>query len=144
MKVQTTGVQDNGVSLLLMLSPSDEILAEQARIVSRIPRQHPIDQLHITLMPSPHSNEPLPSPPPFVDFRKPANLVTHENKTSAYLNVTQASQLELARFVTEIENALGALGIQNKERVFHVSLTNLVGLLGESVAHVWEHASTPV
>ncbi|MDQ9170774.1 hypothetical protein Q8A64_10170 [Oxalobacteraceae bacterium R-40] len=144
MKVSTSTVLDNGSSILLMLEPSEELLSEQARIVSLLPEQVPVKELHVTLMRSAGSAKAFPSPPPFVEFDNEACLVTDGSKTSVYLRATEASQSALADYVASIEELLGVDGLQNKARIFHVSLSNRAGPPGESVANVWEYQAIPV
>lgn len=143
-RVQTSSIKNGGSSILLMVMPSDELLAEQARVVATVPGQVPVGELHITLMRSAPFNKDLPSPPAFVDLCKEARLVSREHKTSVYLPVTQESQQELERYAQALEQALNTTGLYNQDRLFHVSLTNLVGLPNESVANVWEVASQSV
>lgn len=144
MQINTTGVRDNGANILLMLQPSPELLAERNRIIACVPDQTPVRELHITLMRSPRSDIPLPPAPASLQLLTSAQQVSDGDKTSIFLAVTPSSQEELARYVTAIEQALGVSGFQNKERVFHVSLTNRVGDLNASVADVWNHPCTPV
>jgi hypothetical protein len=144
MRVLTSAIDKSGSSILLMLIPNHEMLAEQERIAMLLPGQVPIKALHITLMPLAESDAPLPLPPPCIELESEANLVSNGSKASVYLRASKASQEELARYVTTIERTLNVSGLQNKERIFHVSLTNRVGLPDDSVAHVWEYPSNRV
>jgi hypothetical protein len=144
MKVFTSTVLDNGSSILLMLKPSKELISEQVRAVLIVPEQVPVKELHVTLMRSAGSANALPAPPPFVEFDRAACLVTAGNKTSVYLRATRASQSALADYVARIEELLGVPGLQNRARIFHVSLSNRAGPPGESVANVWEYPAMPV
>lgn len=144
MRVPTSAVRDNGSSILLMLEPSEELLAEQSRIASIVPGQVPVRELHVTLLPSAHSDKSLPPPPPFIDLHKSAYLVKDQNKTSVYLRVTETSQSELARYAATLEETFSAQGLLDKKRIFHVSLTNRSGKPDESVARIREHPSIPL
>ena len=144
MKVAASSVLDNGSSIVLMLEPSAELVSEQARIVSLLPEQVPIRELHVTLMRSAGLAKAFPAPPPFVELEREACLVTDGYKTSVYLRATDASQSALADYAVEIEASLGVPGLRNKARIFHVSLSNRAGPPAESVANVWEYAAMPV
>jgi hypothetical protein len=145
MRVSTSGIVDNGSSVLLMLQPSQALLFKQEWLVAIHPQQVPVTELHVTLMRrSPPSGAPFPAPPAFVEFANDAFLVTEGNKTSVFLRATESSQAELAAYVKRIEEVTKTPGLRNNERVFHVSLTNLVGLPRQSVANVWECAAVPL
>jgi hypothetical protein len=142
MEVATSIVRDNGSSILLMLDASEELTSQQAWVASVLPAQVPVKELHVTLMRSARKAIPFPAPPPFIELCKEAHLVTDGKKASVYLRVTDAFQSKLLRYVEQIEASLKDSGLRNEGRVFHVSLTNLIGLPKESVANVWEYPST--
>lgn len=144
MKAAVSAVHDNGEIVQLLLTPSAEMLAEQSRVVSACVGQVPFPELHITLASSSASDKPLPTPPAYIEFVDVAERVGRTDKTSVYLRVTDASQAQLASYVAEIEVALGVTGLQNPARLFHASLSNLVGTPRGSIAKVWEHIPTPV
>lgn len=144
MKAAVSAVHDNGEIVQLLLSPSAELLAEQARVVAACVGQIPFSELHITLASTAGSSRPLPTPPAYIEFIEVAEQVARSDKTSVYLRVTDASQAELARYVAELETALGVTGLQNPSRLFHASLSNLAGTPRGSIAKIWEHVATPV
>lgn len=144
MKVSTSDIVDNGSSILLMLQPSDELISKQEWAVSILPGQVPVKELHVTLMRSAGSVKDLPAPPSFVEFLEDAYFVTNGSKASVYLRATEHSQSELSDYVRKVEEAAQAFGLRNTARIFHVSLSNLAGPPGESVANVWEFAAKPL
>lgn len=144
MKVGVSAVHDNGEIVQLLLTPSVEMLAEQARVVAACDGQVPFSELHITLASSAASDKQLPPPPAYIEFLETAERVGRADKTSVYLRVTDTSQAQLAKYVAEMEIALGVTGLQNPARLFHASLSNLVGTPRGSIAKVWEHTPTPV
>jgi hypothetical protein len=144
MKAAVSAVHDNGEIVQLLLTPSAAMLAEQARVVAACIGQIPFSELHITLASSAASDKPLPSPPAYIEFFEVAERVERSDKTSVYLRVSEASQAQLTQYVAKLEAALGVTGLQNPSRLFHASLSNLVGTPRGSIAKIWEHASTPV
>lgn len=146
MKIPTITLVADGGSILLLVAPTEELLAEQARVVATVPGQRPIRELHVTLMQSAGPNTSLPPVPlpTCIELNGQAKLVTHNKKTSVYLRLASKSQLELAQVVAALENALHISEPFSSQRIFHVSLTNLVGAPKESVARIWEHRSTSV
>lgn len=139
MKAFTAGVIDKGSSIVLTLTPSKELIAEQEWVISLLPDQIPVKELHVTLMRSAGSDASFPAPPPFVEFSGDAHLVTDGEKTSVYLRATDESQSELSAYAIKLEDSMKASGLRDKDRVFHVSLSNLAGPPGESVSNVWAY-----
>ena len=145
MKVAVSAVHDNGEIIQLLLLPSQELLAEQSRVTAIRGEQLPVRELHVTLAStSGYPDKQLPPPPAFVEFLEGAEVASRSDKTSTYLRVSAASQAELQGYVATLEKALGVEGLQNPTRVFHVSLSNLVGTPRASIAKVWQNASLPV
>jgi hypothetical protein len=145
MKVAVSAVKANNEIVQLILTPSDELLAEQARVVATCPSQMPFEELHVTLASSPllHENLPLPAPPSHIELVDAASKVEREDKTSVYLRVSDASQKQLEQYVQAIAAAVN-LDLYDAERVFHVSLSNLTGASRGSIAKVWNHTPMPV
>ena len=91
--------------------------------------------LHVTLAAGPEWKKlrnnvktPMPDPKFKIDFTDPQK-VTHGNRTSWYVKIKQ--QKDMDNYVKEI---LGT--VPNPDRVYHVSLANLTGKIGDSVALV--------
>jgi len=145
MKVAVSAVNANNEIVQLILTPSDELLAEQARVVATCPNQLPFQELHVTLATSPflHENLPLPAHPPHIELVDVASKVERDDKTSVYLRVSDASQKALEQYVHAIA-AMVNLSLHDVERVFHVSLSNLTGAPRGSIAKVWNHIPTSV
>lgn len=144
MKADVSAVHDNGEIIQLLLSPSAALLAEQARVVEACDGQIPFSEMHITLAPSAAPGKRLPTPPAYIEFFEVSECVSRSDKTSVYLRVSDASQAELVQYVAKLETALGVTGLLNPARLFHASLSNLVGTPRGSIAKVWEHVATPV
>lgn len=145
MKVAILAVHDNGDIVQLRLGPSPELLSEQSRVVSCCAGQVAFADLHITLASSvAGATKSLPLPPAFVELCEVSEYIAREDKTSVFVRVSEASQAELSEFVAAMERELGATGMQNPERIFHVSLSNLVGTSRGSIAKIWNHTSKKV
>ena len=91
--------------------------------------------LHVTLAAGPEWKKlrnnvktPMPDPKFKIDFTDPQK-VTHGNRTSWYVKIKQLKDMD--NYVKEI---LGT--VPNPDRVYHVSLANLTGKIGDSVALV--------
>lgn len=145
MKVAVSAVTANHEIVQLILAPSEELLAEQARVVAACPEQQPFAELHVTLAASEflHANLPLPVHPTHIELVDIASKVSREDKTSVYLRVAEASQKELEQYVLDIA-VMANLNLQDTERVFHVSLSNLTGTPRGSIAKVWNHIPVQV
>lgn len=145
MKVAVSAINANNEIVQLILTPSDELLAEQARVVAACPNQLPFVELHITLASSTflHENLPLPAYPSHIELVDVASKVSREDKTSVYLRVSDASQKALEEYVLAVA-AMVNLNLYDAERVFHVSLSNLTGTSRGSIAKVWNHIPMPV
>ena len=145
MKVCVSAVKANNEIVQLILMPSSELLAEQARVVSACPGQLPFEELHVTLASSAslHENLPLPAHPTHIELVDIATKVAREDKTSVYLRASDETQKQLQQYVQELGVQLG-LALYDASRVFHVSLSNLTGASCGSIAKVWGHVPTLV
>jgi len=145
MKVRVLAIVANIEIVQLTLVPSDQLLAEQSRVVTACSGQLPFGELHVTLAcSSPLSDShTLPEPPTHIEFVDTAVMAAREDKSSTYLRVSDSSQEQLAHYVRELEGVLG-VQLSEESRVFHVSLSNLTGAPRGSIAKVWDHPVVPV
>jgi hypothetical protein len=145
MKVVILAAHDNGEIVQLKLGLSPELLSEQQRVISRCAGQVAVDDLHITLATTVGGGfQDLPMPPAWVELLDVSECIAREDKTSVFVRAGDASQAELQQYVVSLERALGVTGLQNPERVFHVSLSNLTGSPRGSIAKIWNHTSVTV
>ena len=132
-------VEEVKVESILKLSLTGQPLFAAKRIQKKLDDPDAVTisekDLHITLAAGPkwkklknNIKTPIPDPKFKIDFTDPQK-VTQGNRTSWYANVKQ--QKDMDNYVKEI---LGTL--PNPDRIYHVSLANLTGKIGDSVALV--------
>ena len=120
---------------------SGSLLATAQRLQKKIKDPDSIlltgKDLHITLASGPEWKKeknriqlPVPEPDFRIDLEDPRKI-TQRNRTSWYSRVRQ--QKEMSQYVKDI---LGK--VPNLNRIYHVSLANMTGRVGDSVAMV-EH-----
>ena len=96
-----------------------------------------LDDLGLTLPKDLH----LPPVPTALTLKSEVRLVQSGAKQSCYVEVDEAGQQELARYVQACEAILG-LKLHQDERVFHVTLSNAgAGSVRASIGDVWDFRS---
>tara|TARA_B100000287_G_scaffold407518_1_gene433017 strand:- start:327 stop:776 length:450 start_codon:yes stop_codon:yes gene_type:complete len=129
------------IESVLKLGLSGSLLATAQRLQKKIKDPDSIlltgKDLHITLASGPEWKKeknriqlPVPEPDFRIDLEDPRKI-TQGNRTSWYSRVRQ--QKEMSQYVKDI---LGK--VPNSNRIYHVSLANMTGRVGDSVAMV-EH-----
>jgi hypothetical protein len=137
---------DNGEYLSLVIQNNVYLFLLQKWIVENHPGHVTLNDLHITLGVSPNRNHtnPVPSFHGMIELCREIKVVTREDKSSSYIEVTDACKNDLLKYITDIENTCfdGERCVFDPARVFHISLTNLTGEPRGSIARVWEHTPT--
>jgi hypothetical protein len=137
MRFAISRVSGDGKVVKLELQAPERLAALQQRIADLLPLQRPIAGLHVTLGHA-DTTGPFPDPPDAVETLDVPEAVTEGTEASVYLRLTDASAQAVADYVRRAAAALGRPGLVEHDRVFHVSVTNLTGEPGASVAEVWK------
>lgn len=126
---------------ILLLIRKDEVLSKFATDAASRTGQVPLDSLHITLYSGSFDKTRrrfnMPDSIPVVDG---VFCVTREDKASCFLEVTEEGCERLDRVVKQL---LGENFIE-KDRKYHVSLSNLKGAAEASVGRVWNYQKIAV
>jgi hypothetical protein len=141
MKSFVTFDEEIKIESVLKLGLSGSLLATAQKFQKKIKDSDSIlltgKDLHITLASGPEWKKeknriqlPVPEPDFRIDLEEPKKI-TQGNRISWYSRVRQ--QKEMSQYVNDI---LGK--VPNPNRIYHVSLANLTGKVGDSVAMVEE------
>ena len=141
MKSFVTFDEEIKIESVLKLGLSGSLLATAQKLQKKIKDSDSIlltgKDLHITLASGPEWKKeknriqlPVPEPDFRIDLEEPKKI-TQGNRISWYSRVRQ--QKEMSQYVNDI---LGK--VPNPNRIYHVSLANLTGKVGDSVAMVEE------
>lgn len=119
---------DEGI-VELILQPSHALLQEQARVAAAVDGQLPFKPLHVTLckLDVTPPDVPLPPPPAQVELIEQSSKVSWNDKSSVFLCVTSQTRRALVKYIQDLEATWNIVGLREKKRMFHVSLTNREG-----------------